>query len=83
MMQLLGRNWNPSRRKVALLAELKSTLQDVRPCMESRLRHFVQIMVGSIHLMLSRTFWHSLDASMKSLLPIHKSRMQLQRGSTR
>ena len=49
--------------------------------MESRLRHFVQIMVGSIHLMISRNFWCPLDASMRSLLPIHRSRMEWQRGS--
>ena len=31
--------------------------------------------------MLSRNFWHPLDASMKSLLLNHSSRIELQRGS--
>jgi len=49
--------------------------------MELRFRHSALVMVGSSHPMLSRNFWPPLDASMRFLLPIPRSRMELQRGS--
>jgi len=83
MMQLLGRNWNPLRRTVMLLAASRRTLHNVRPCMEWRLTHFALIMVGSSHLMLSSNVWPAVDSSMGFLLPIPRSRMEFQRGSMR